>query len=124
MLTATVGQWGKIFIDGGKKAGRSFTVIQDETQRKAMKAAGFVDIQEFNIKMPIGGWAADRKLKEMGLYSQLVLEGDPEGYVLFMTSTLGWTREQILAYIKAVKRETREGRHPYYRQRAVWGRKP
>ncbi|KAK0611686.1 S-adenosyl-L-methionine-dependent methyltransferase [Immersiella caudata] len=120
-----LGQWGKIFIDGGKKAGRSFTIVQDNTQRKAMEAAGFVDIQEHNIKMPIGGWAADPKLKEVGLYSQLVLEGDPEGYVLFMTSTLGWSREQILAYIAAVKRETRSGKlRPYYKQKVVWGRKP
>lgn len=120
-----MGQWGKIFIDGGKKAGRSFRAVQDELQKKAMEAAGFVDIQEYNLKMPIGGWPVDKKLKEMGLYSQVVLEGDPEGYVLFMTNTLGWTREQVLAYVKAVKREVRSAKlHPYYKQKVVWGRKP
>lgn len=46
-----MGQWGKFFISGGKKIGRSFTVVEDETQRKSIEAAGFVDIQEFNFKV-------------------------------------------------------------------------
>lgn len=31
--------------------GRSFTIVDDDTQRKAMKEAGFVDIQEKWIKV-------------------------------------------------------------------------
>jgi len=49
--TMALGQWGKIFIEGGRQAGRTFTVVSDELQRKAMEAAGFVDIQERNIKV-------------------------------------------------------------------------
>lgn len=44
-------QWGELFVQGGLKIGRSFTLVDDEEQRKGMKAAGFVDIQEFNIKV-------------------------------------------------------------------------
>ena len=44
-------QWGKFFIDGGKKIGRPFTVVDDNTQRTAMEAAGFVDIEEWNFKV-------------------------------------------------------------------------
>ncbi len=75
--------------------------------------------------MPIGAWPADPARKEMGLFSQLVLEQDPEGYVLFMTNSLGWSREQILSYITVLRKEIRSGKyHPYYRQKVVWGRKP
>lgn len=52
--TSALGQWGKFFLNGGKKIGRSFTVIEDETQRKSIEAAGFVDIQEFNFKVRSG----------------------------------------------------------------------
>jgi hypothetical protein len=45
-------QWGKFFIEGGKKLGSSFTVFEDETQKKEMEKAGFVDIQEFDYKVP------------------------------------------------------------------------
>lgn len=49
---SAMGQWGGIFIEGGRQSGRSFTVVKDEVQRKAMEAAGFQGIQEKNIKVP------------------------------------------------------------------------
>ncbi|KAL5087995.1 S-adenosyl-L-methionine-dependent methyltransferase [Trichoderma sp. SZMC 28011] len=120
-----MGQWGKFFISGGKKIGRSFTVVEDETQRKSIEAAGFVDIQEFNFKMPIGGWAKDPKLKELGQVAQMVLERDVEGYIVFMANTLGWTREEILVYISMLRRDVRSKNfHAYYNQKVVWARKP
>lgn len=46
-----MGQWGKLFTEGGIKIGRSFTVVNDGTLRRSMEEAGFVDIQERNIKV-------------------------------------------------------------------------
>ena len=43
--TAT-SQWGEFFAEGGRKLGRSFTIVQDGVQRKSMEEAGFVDIIE------------------------------------------------------------------------------
>lgn len=123
--TSALGQWGSIFISGGQEMGIPFTIIQDGTQKKGMEAAGFVDIQEKNFKMPIGDWPRDPDMKEIGLFSRAVLEGDPEGYVLFMTYSLGWSRDEILAYIQAVRKQVRGRKsRPFYRQRVVWGRKP
>lgn len=48
---SAMGQWGKFFIEGSKKLGLSFTVVDDGTQRKAMEEAGFVDIEEYNFKV-------------------------------------------------------------------------
>lgn len=48
---SAMGQWGKFFIEGGKKTGRSFLVVEEEIQRKAMEAAGFVNIGEFCFKV-------------------------------------------------------------------------
>lgn len=44
-------QWTSLFIEGGKAIGRSFTIVDEGVQRKAMEDAGFVDIQEKNIKV-------------------------------------------------------------------------
>lgn len=49
--TSAMNQWGKFFVEGGRKMGRSFTVVKDGTQRKAMEEAGFVDIEEANLKV-------------------------------------------------------------------------
>lgn len=48
---SAISQWGKFFEEGGKKMGRSFLVIHEGTQRKAMEEAGFVDIQEWDFKV-------------------------------------------------------------------------
>lgn len=47
---SALGQWSKFFEDGGKKIGRTFRAIEEDIQRKAMEAAGFVDIQEYSYK--------------------------------------------------------------------------
>lgn len=120
-----VGQWGKFFNEGQKKTGRTFSVVRDDVQRKCMEEAGFVDIEEFEFKLPVGGWPKDPKMKELGQYAHLVLEADTEGYVLFIANTIGWTREEIQVYIAHLRREVRSGKvHAYYRQKVVWGRKP
>ena len=49
--TSALGQWGKIFIKFGESIGRSFTIVGDNVQSKAMEAAGFVDVQEANFKV-------------------------------------------------------------------------
>jgi ubiquinone/menaquinone biosynthesis C-methylase UbiE len=51
---SAVAQWTPLFINGGKIMGRSFTVVDDDIQRKAMEEAGFVDIQEKWIKVNTG----------------------------------------------------------------------
>ncbi|KAJ9144950.1 Phosphomethylethanolamine N-methyltransferase 2 [Pleurostoma richardsiae] len=121
---SAMSQWGKFFLEGGKVLGRSFSVIQDDLQRKAMEEAGFVDIQVYNFKTPIGSWPKDPAQKEIGQYSRLVLETDAEGYVLFMANTLGWSKEEVTVYIAELRREIRSSKiHGYYRKRVVVGRK-
>lgn len=46
-----MGQWGKIFLEGGRKLGRPFSILEDNTQRKGMEEAGFVDVEESDIKV-------------------------------------------------------------------------
>ncbi|RSL58559.1 hypothetical protein CEP53_006104 [Fusarium sp. AF-6] len=119
-------QWGKFFVEGGKKIGRSFTIVEDEVQRKGMEEAGFINIEERNFKVPIGGWPHDPEQKEIGRYAQATLEQDIEGYVLFMANTVeGWSKEEIEVYIRLLRRELRSGKmHPYYLQKVVWAQKP
>lgn len=64
-------------------------------------------------------------MKELGTLGQVALESDIEGYILFMASTVGWSRDEIQVYISHFRREIRSGKFcPYFTQRVVWGRKP
>ncbi|KAL6355133.1 hypothetical protein LRP88_11379 [Fusarium phalaenopsidis] len=112
---SAMGQWDKIFIEGSKSSGRSFTVLADNLQRKAMEEAGFC---------PISPWPKDPKLKEMGQFGQLFATQDTEGLLTFVANALGWSREKFYVYISQFRREIRDRRnHPYFRIRVLWGRK-
>ncbi|KAF5013962.1 hypothetical protein FDECE_50 [Fusarium decemcellulare] len=124
--TCAINEWGKFFIEGGKKLNRTFEIIDKDLQKKYMEDAGFVDVQIWDLKAPIGGWAKDARLKEIGQFAQAALEQDYEGYVLFMANmVLGWSKEEVSLYCAQLRREIRSGKfHPFYRQRVVYGRKP
>ncbi|KAI2622361.1 S-adenosyl-L-methionine-dependent methyltransferase [Hypoxylon sp. NC1633] len=123
---SALAQWGKCFGEVGKKIGRSFRVIEEGTQRKAMEEAGFVDLQEYDFKTPLGAWPADDKLSEIGSYNQLALERDAEGFVTFLwTRELGWSMPEVQVYSAHLRRELRSGKHhAYYPQKVLIGRKP
>lgn len=77
------------------------------------------------MKCPMSPWPKDRKLKEMGIYGEIFATGDPEGFLTFVTSVLGWSKEQFTVFNAMFRREVHDRRnHGYYRVKAVWGRKP
>lgn len=47
---SAMSEWGKFFIEGGKRLGRTFTILDDDLQKKGMEDAGFTDIQIRNFK--------------------------------------------------------------------------
>lgn len=121
-----MGQWTKVFWEGGKKFGRTFRVVEDSIQEKYMREAGFVDIVVKDIKCPVGGWPKDKRLKEIGLFTKLVLDTDMEGYLLYMWSAvMGWTPPQIQVYMAHLRKQLNDPKvHSWYQHRIVYGRKP
>lgn len=49
--TSALDQWGKFFVEGGRAIGRPFTVFEEGIQKKAMEAAGFVDVEVRDFKV-------------------------------------------------------------------------
>jgi ubiquinone/menaquinone biosynthesis C-methylase UbiE len=45
--------WNELFEEGGKRCGRSFTLVRDNTQWQGIEAAGFVNMQLKNVKVCI-----------------------------------------------------------------------
>ncbi|XEU96016.1 hypothetical protein FSHL1_001301 [Fusarium sambucinum] len=122
---SAMSQWQNFFVEGGRKMGRTFKVFQDGIQKKAMQEAGFVDIEERNFKNPIGGWPKDPEARSIGQYTQAALEQDGKGTVLHMATALGWSEDEVTVFISHFNREIRSPKiHAYFKQKAVWGRKP
>ncbi|KAF4443177.1 hypothetical protein F53441_11486 [Fusarium austroafricanum] len=122
---SAIAQWGKFFVEGGRKIGRPFTLFEEGIQKEAMRKAGFVDIKEKDLKNPIGGWAKDPKQRSIGQYMQAAFEQDAKGTVLHFATQLGWTEEEVTVYISHFQSEVRSPKiHSYVKQKVVWGRTP
>lgn len=77
------------------------------------------------MQRPLGTWPKDPLYKELGTMTQITMEADAEGYLMYMASSLGWSRDEIQVYLTHYRREMRSNKYcPYYRQKVVWGRKP
>ena len=64
--TSAVSEWGKFFLEGGKKTGRLFSILSDDLQIKGMTAAGFTDIHVENFKVWISQHTHTSNTKQIG----------------------------------------------------------
>lgn len=108
--------WGKLFQDAGEIIGQTFKVIEDGRNVQWQRDAGFQNIQAEYYKLPFGGWPADPKWKQIGLYNQLITSESMEGYVLFLLRTVhGWTYEEILEFCANARKQLRDRSvHAYF----------
>ena len=95
-------QWGKTSLLLGDKFGKSLRVV-DEAKGN-MQAAGFVDIVEHRWKLPIGGWPADKRFKEIGQYNRIHCEQGIEGWSIYLlTTVLQWSVEEVQIYLAKMR---------------------
>ncbi|EXJ76979.1 hypothetical protein A1O3_10136 [Capronia epimyces CBS 606.96] len=78
--------------------------------------AGFVKVEEKVLKWPIGPWAKDPALKEMGSWNQInMLEGLDAFTVRLWTMALGMTLEEIQLFLVRVRNDIQDRRiHSYW----------
>ena len=78
------------------------------------------------MKIPIGPWAKDRKLKEIGTFHREYSLASVEPYTLALfTRVQGWSKDRTQVLIAGVKDELRNpSNHFYTTSHFVYGRKP
>ena len=102
-------KWAELFYTGGEKMGRSFAIAGGHTMKELMEGAGFVDVTEKKIKMPLHGWPKDENLKHAGLLGQLALDQAIDGLSTFLlTQVHGWSREDAVAFAEKFREESRK----------------
>ncbi|PKS12980.1 hypothetical protein jhhlp_000321 [Lomentospora prolificans] len=121
---SAISKWPELFVDIGKKFGVSFHA--SEEARAAISDAGFVNVTERVIKVPLGPWPRDPKLKVWGQwYRYSCLEG-LEGFALrSMVDVLNWSYESAQLFLAEMRRNLKDPRiHSYTNLVIVSGQKP
>lgn len=116
--------WGPIAWECGEKFGKSFKIAEES--RDIMESAGFVNVQRKTFKWPIGPWAANKKMKEIGAYNRLGWDEGINGWAMFlMTKYLGWMSEEVEILCAHIRRDLRNKNiHAYQDVTVCWGQKP
>lgn len=91
-----------------------------------IREAGFQDVVEKRYQWPLGPWAKDPKLKELGLWARAHADAGLEDWALApLTRILGWSYEEVQVHIAKARHELWERkRFLTHEMRVVYGMKP
>lgn len=91
-----------------------------------MEEAGFVDVHEHVLKLPIGPWAKDKRQKKVGSFELVNMTEGIEGLTMRLYSkALGMSIEEIQVLLVDVRKEATNSKiHSYYHFWVVYGRRP
>jgi SAM-dependent methyltransferase len=81
----TLENWGELSVTAGDKFGRTLRIV-DQT-KELMEAAGLINVTFKPFKWPMGPWAKDHRLKDIGLYNRANWEDGMEGWLMFLFTT-------------------------------------
>lgn len=75
-----------------------------------LQQAGFVNIRHHRYKLPIGPWAKDPHLKDVGLCNLAqIMEGLEAFSLRLFCDFLKWTEEEVLVLMAGVRKELKSG---------------
>jgi len=91
-----------------------------------VRDAGFVNVREVRLKVPIGRWPKDERMKVWGVWNRVFLVDAAEGFALRgMTAHLGWTYEETQSFLADMKKCLKDPKiHAYIEMTVVCGQKP
>ncbi|KAF5491980.1 Secondary metabolism regulator LAE1 [Colletotrichum siamense] len=90
-----------------------------------VRDAGFRDVQRRDLKIPLGPWAKDPELRDIGMCNLAqTLEG-LEGFTMkLFCGVLGWNEEAVIVFLAKVRRELKRGDiHGFLNYYVVYGQK-
>ncbi|OQV09648.1 Methyltransferase domain-containing protein [Cladophialophora immunda] len=117
-------QWGAKFFEASIQFGTDARSPQH--LKRLMEEAGFVDVQEHILKLPVGSWPKDQRLKEVGLFETVNMTEGIQGLtIMLFTRCLHWTAAEVESFLLEVRRDVKNRAiHSYYHFYVVFGRRP
>lgn len=96
------------------------------SHKQWMEDAGFVDVEEAIMQVPMGNWAKGKEMKQLGMYHLAQSLDAVDAYSLQLyTQVLGLGVEETVAELEKVKKEMADKSNRLYgKYYCVMGRKP
>jgi hypothetical protein len=100
-------KWGKEMQRAAAKVGIDTMAALQHPGR--LKAAGFVNVDEFLLKIPLGPWAKGKREKKIGAMGGKDLRDGLEGLSTKLFSILGYKEEETKKFLDEVRAEMDSG---------------
>ncbi|KAF8854588.1 methyltransferase LaeA [Acephala macrosclerotiorum] len=112
-------QWANYLLDATARASRP--LAYNPNIRSMLEGAGFVEIQEQIIKVPLNPWPADPHLKDVGRWYNLSLTQGLEALSLApLTRINNWSKADVDRLTAAAKRDICSKRYHSYSNMHIW----
>ena len=97
-------KWIRTLLDAARQIGRE--PCPGPRLEEWVRAAGFENVTHRKVRLPIGPWPKDPKLKEIGMYNLTQVLGGLEAFSLRLyCQVLGWSKEDVLLLTSQVRKE-------------------
>lgn len=75
-----------------------------------VRDAGFRNVQRRDLKIPLGPWAKDPELQDIGMCNLAQTLDGLEGFTMkLFCGVLGWNEEAVIVFLAKVRRELKKG---------------
>jgi len=121
---SAIAQWQQYLDEASSMFGKQLNSASQLKQK--VIEAGFEDVRDDIIKVPIGSWPRDPALKEQGRFLQVQMLDSIEPISLaYCTRILKWTEVRTQVFMAQVRREFMNNRlHLFVYCHVVYGKKP
>ena len=111
---------------GAENTGMPFDVVDTMHTTLSSPSLNFTDMHTQTFIWPIGPWPKDPYLKDLGRWGERNWCDGIEGWVMALyTRLLGWTYEEVKAFVRDFQNVIRDRRGRYWQEvRVVYARKP
>ncbi|EAW10017.1 class I SAM-dependent methyltransferase [Aspergillus clavatus NRRL 1] len=119
---SSIALWQRLLTEGTARFGKPLNIV--EKLPKKLASAGFSDVHEDILKIPIGAWPRDPKLKQIGQFMQIhaIDSVEPLTLALF-TRVLGWSETECRILIAKVRQEFKDRKQLFVYAHFIHGRK-
>ncbi|OLN96410.1 hypothetical protein CCHL11_00663 [Colletotrichum chlorophyti] len=119
-------RWSKFLLEACDKIGKTGLQCRSQGIGNNLRNAGYVDIVEKKWPIPVGAWAKDPVLKEVGQSTLEFLDKSLEGFGTFLLKeVLGWEYAEVLVFISEFRKALKDSKmQPFFYLHLVYARKP